>query len=134
MPTGKVLEVGCADAAPSDERLQRFQRLAKLQLSRSAAFDRWAKDRELTADQKEIAKESWNAAWCGYRIEDMWEIIKRLTVFDESFRLPTLKDSTEFRGNVEEKFGKLMLATSLLTLEIQRDYENSAEQEKPCLQ
>jgi hypothetical protein len=133
----KILETVIAEALPTDDRLERFRRLAKLQISRVGSFEKWAKDRELTKEQKEIAQQAYNAAWMGMRIDDCWEVLKRLTVFDEGFRLPALQAGTdEFRGNVEEKFGKLMLAVSLLTLTIQRDYEkeDNAPNDEPWLQ
>jgi hypothetical protein len=127
----QVLETVTAEALPSNERLQRFRRLAKMQLSRVGSFNRWAEQRELNKEQKDIAQEAWNAAWTSNRVEECFEVLKRLSVFDESFRLPDLqKDSAEFRGNVEEKFGKLMLAVSLLTLTIQRDYEKTEGKEE----
>jgi hypothetical protein len=129
----QVLETVTAEALPTEDRLERFRRLAKMQLSRVGSFNRWAEKRELTKEQKDLAQESWNAAWTGNHVDEMFEVLKRLTVFDESFRLPDLqKDSAEFRGNVEEKFGKLMLAVSLLTLTIQRDYENGEGKEESC--
>jgi hypothetical protein len=132
----EIVEVGYADANPTEERLERFQRLARLQLNRVSSFERWAKERELTKEQQEIAQQAWNACFLSLKVADQFEILKRLTVFDESFRLPSLRhDSVDFKGNVEEKFGKLMLAVSLLTLEIQRDYEKegAAENEEPWL-
>ena len=133
----EILETVVAEALPTDDRLERFRRLAKLQISQVSSFERWAKERKLTTEQKEIAQQSWNAAWMGMRVDDCWEILKRLTVFDEGFRLPALQAGTdEFRGNVEEKFGKLMLAVSLLTLTIQRDYEKDSNEanDEPWLQ
>lgn len=125
MPTGKVLEVGYADAAPSEDRLSRFRRLAALQPSSIKAFNRWADDRELSEEDRKTAKEAWSACWEGMRVSESFEVLKRLATFDESFRLPALEPRTV---NVEEKFGKLMLAVSLLALEIQRDYELGAEE------
>ncbi len=131
----EVLETVYADSNPDEQRLERFRRLARLQINLVASFERWAKERDLTEAQEEIAQQAWNACFLSFKTSDMFEILKRLTVFDESFRLPTLQhDSVDFKGNVEEKFGKLMLAVSLLTLEIQRDYEKEqVNNEEPWL-
>ncbi len=131
----EVLETVYADSNPDEQRLERFRRLARLQINLVASFERWAKERDLTEAQEEIAQQAWNACFLSFKTADMFEILKRLTVFDESFRLPTLQhDSVDFKGNVEEKFGKLMLAVSLLTLEIQRDYEKEqVNNEEPWL-
>ena len=61
MPTGKVLEVGYADAAPSEDRLSRFRRLAAMQPSSIKAFNRWADGRELSEEDRKTAKEAWSA-------------------------------------------------------------------------
>jgi hypothetical protein len=129
----KVLETVIAEALPTDDRLDRFRRLARLQLNRVASFERWAKERELTFEQKEIAQQSWNAAWGVMRADQAWEVLKRLTVFDESFRLPALEPTP--KEQIEQKFSKLMLTVSLLTLEIQREYEKEGaeENEEPWL-
>jgi hypothetical protein len=128
----EVLEVGYADSNPTEDRLARFKRLASLQISRVESFNRWAKERELTAEQKEIAQQSWNAAWATTKADESFEILKRLAVFDESFRLPALEPTLP--DQIEAKFAKLMLAVSLLTLTIQRDYESAGtESEEPWL-
>lgn len=125
MPTGKVIDVGYADSNPTEDRLARFRRLAALQPSASAAFNRWVDERELGEEERKTAKEAWMACWNGMRFSECFEVLKRISVFDESFRLPQLEPRIV---NVEEKFAKLMLAVSLLALEIQRDYESGAQE------
>lgn len=122
----EILETVYAEALPGEDRLERFQRLAKMQISRSASFERWANGRGLSDDDKEIAKDGWSAAWESMRVDASFDVLRRLAVFDESFRLPSLNAGTdEFKGNVEQKFAKLMLAVSILALTIQRDHEKN---------
>jgi|SRR5579871_174760 len=120
----RVIEEVLADANPSETRLSMFQRLAKLQLNRVQSFNKWADVRQLTGSERETAEQAWSAAWESTQTTDLWDVVRTLAIFDESFRLPQLNAGEEsFRANVEEKFSKLMQRVSILALTIQRKQE-----------
>jgi hypothetical protein len=124
-----------ADANPTDKRLKLFQRLAKLKLDPRKTFDKWAAEEKIEGDEALAAFKVWQAAWDAIKVEYMFDLLRITSVFDESFRLPSLKaGSEEFQGNVERKFADLMARISLLTLTIQKEQEElTSEQDLAIL-
>ena len=118
------MEAVVAELAPSEDRLERFQRLAAIELSREETFKKWAADKELSEEETKQARRGWYGLWDSFMLGNLFGCLRDIAVLDESFRLPQLNAGTdEFRGNVEQKFSKLMLRTSLLALTIQKSLE-----------
>jgi hypothetical protein len=116
-------ELQFADKAPTEKRLQMFRRLSGLKLDSHKTYLSWLASEGL--DNEPARWEAWQAALKAMHTKELFELVRRCAVFDESFRLPSLEAGTdEFKGNIEQRFAKLMELISMLALTIQREQEN----------
>jgi hypothetical protein len=121
-----------ADANPTEERLSRFSRLAKLKLDSRQAFDRWTAANDIGGDKEVMDRifKVWEASREAIHLNELFDCVRTAAVFDESFRLPQLTEG--LKENVEQKFAKLMARIVALALIIQNEQESSITESSPC--